>query len=675
MSPEKTSSNIPIRPEKFLRHKDNVTAKLKSVRWRPSNRATSVSTPNRVSLNEFSSTTIGTPEAEVKIIDLIKSLCGESTELINPNASLVLDSVRTGIMVGLEVMAAYSKSSGFDVLMTHNERGTLAMGQRDEFAQKRDASCLIFMFATASYICWKLGSSRSEKGNLVGESFEGIPEVSFSNYVSSMQCMLYYYGWYLEQGKVVRNEHDLVEFTIVYFEKLLDDLIQRLPGIRFTEPFSDASFQLEGTDFVLSGFHKPSSIVVESYEFNSVNFKEIVGNRAAKHRAQRIARRLACYDPEQKDNPWRVLGGMDTISMGFGKPGTGKSLQIAATATVLRDLCERRGVAFEVACINLGSQGTPSFLFHPLPDNIVSTFQGGSAEHMMAWMRRLQDSDKIIYAPIDDGENNLEDRGRRGISAGVREIIGVFLRYTEGAYAINRGNWIIDIMTNLPEQVDKAVLSRVRSRFPIDGATNQRDFIDQDYLWWQGLREISEELVDFVPDPEYQFLDDQDDLSSLSEIETGEVEISDWRLRKIVEETRKLYGLNDVRFFGMLYYQMQQSFPGFTSRDVRNIQSAVTRRLMDFDTPDEWFDNPELFFAKSFDERVEVLRDLMRQNVKGMSLSDIQYREAIKYLDNVSRIEGIEEEREIDRLLEQASIRVRARELAAQKGIPEQLVF
>ena len=34
---------------------------------------------------------------------------------------------------------------------------------------------------------------------------------------------------------------------------------------------------------------------------------------------------------------------------------------------------------------------------------------------------------KIIFAPVDDAENNLEERTRKGVSAGVRELIGVFL--------------------------------------------------------------------------------------------------------------------------------------------------------------------------------------------------------------------------------------------------------
>ena len=57
--------------------------------------------------------------------------------------------------------------------------------------------------------------------------------------------------------------------------------------------------------------------------------------------------------------------------------------------------------------------------------------------------------------------------------------------YTEGAYAMNYGNSSIGLFTNLPEQLDKAVINRIQGRFKIDGAQSENDFIDQDYLWWK----------------------------------------------------------------------------------------------------------------------------------------------------------------------------------------------
>jgi hypothetical protein len=291
-------------------------------------------------------------------------------------------------------------------------------------------------------------------------------------------------------------------------------------------------------------------------------------------------------------------------------------------------------------------------------------------------MKRLNDSDKVIYAPIDDGENNLEERTRQGVSSGVREVVGVFLRQTEGAYAVDYGNRLIDIMTNLPEQIDKAVLSRIQGRFAIDGATTLFDFVDQDYLWWRKIQEIAPDFVDIEPVPGYSWLSAQSDLSSLDEIENEEIVIEDERVRRIVEEVRRLYKITEAKFFGALYEKMRQLFPKFTSRDVRNIQKAVSLRMMDFDCPEEWFDDHSLFFGiQPFEKRLDILKELMRKNVGGKSISDIRYREAIKYLQNVSRIESVDQERAINEILERAKARQEARVRAESLGIDTNLVY
>ena len=38
------------------------------------------------------------------------------------------------------------------------------------------------------------------------------------------------------------------------------------------------------------------------------------------------------------------------------------------------------------------------------------------------------------------GDHGFDQINGQGVSAGVKEVIGVFLRYTEGAYAVNYGN-------------------------------------------------------------------------------------------------------------------------------------------------------------------------------------------------------------------------------------------
>ena len=331
--------------------------------------------------------------------------------------------------------------------------------------------------------------------------------------------------------------------------------------------------------------------------------------------------------------------------MGFGKAGTGKSMQIAATATLLQEYCDLIGIPF---------------VFWPFPDNVVSTFQGGSAERTIPWMQRFADTDKIVYGPIDDGENNLEDRSRQGVSSGVREVIGVFLRYTEGAYAIRRGNSALQIFTNLPEQIDKAVLSRVQMRFAIDGAVNAHDFGDQNFIWQKKFENLIPGFAKLDPIPGYKFLDDQADASSLSVLETEELELSDDRMREVHAEVLKEQKRHTHGFFARWFAGVQKVYPIFTSRDIRNIQKAVDARLMDFDLPQEWFEDLGLFFKQPYEQKFELVKGLMQKSMKGLSFADVWYRESVKYLNVLGSITNVDREREIARMVQNMEIQQEA---------------
>ena len=113
-------------------------------------------------------------------------------------------------------------------------------------------------------------------------------------------------------------------------------------------------------------------------------------------------------------------------------------------------------------------------------------------------------------------------------------------------------------------------------------------------------------------------------------------------------------------FFSKLKSGVQKIYPLFTSRDGRNIQQAVSARIMDFDLPDEWFEKPDLFFRKDFDTKLEMIKELMRGNMKGLSFADICLRETVRYLDNVANIANVDRERRIVSLIEDQAIREEA---------------
>ena len=227
-------------------------------------------------------------------------------------------------------------------------------------------------------------------------------------------------------------------------------------------------------------------------------------------------------------------------------------------------------------------------------------------------------------------KNNLEERTRRGVSAGVREFIGVFLRYTEGAYAINRGNRLISLFTNIPDQIDKAVLSRIQVRVSIEGAENPMDFIDQDYLWWRKYDEMSDGFTNSKGPDGYEYMSSQQRSKSLNDIYDVNYNFDNDNVKAIYDSVKEKYNPNEHNFFGMLYANIQKEFNFFSSRDLRNIQKAVDARLIDFDLPVEFWESPEKFFQLDYNSKLETLKRLMKDNLNGLSFYQIRLYEALK---------------------------------------------
>ena len=631
---------LPIKREQLGEFTRRANAFLAKVEWRPKPGVLPEATRPVSGGPSYRDSSLPTTSTEAASLLRLARTLSQDEALLSDDINHTFHVLRTGLELGMYLSKLYTESSGLDRLIDLNRRGGLADAQTAEFRDKYAAASAITVFVLAYYIVSELTTYKAEEVAGSSLSFEGVPELSLQNPVAALQCNLFYYALALDTPQV-RSDLDAVKMTLLYFRGVLDEIKTRQDSLQHVEAFTTRAYQLENSNFTLQGFDADVSGAELSTEFNRFELDQIVGNQEAKHAAKRLVERLLCYDFEAKKNPFDELGGFPRLRLGYGKPGTGKSLQIAATATLLHDRCQDLGYPF---------------LFWPMPDTIVSTFQGGSAERMVNWMRPLSDPSKLIYAPIDDGENNLEDRSRQGVSAGVREVIGVFLRYTEGAYALNHGNAAIDIFTNLPDQLDKAVLSRVVERFAVDGAKRVEDFIDQDYIWWRKYAEMDADFVNMKDPPDYAYLEAQKLLENLTEVQTDS-EPQEPRIKAIYDAIKSEHDLSEQLFFAKLYRRVLQDFPLFASRDVRNIQTAVSTRVMDFGLPEDWLDKPELFFKQPYETKKNMLTELMQENMQGLSFAEIRLQETVQYLDNMVRIASVTRERRLEDLVEDALLR------------------
>ena len=644
------NSTFPIKQTELDMRRDEATSYLKSIQWEQSQRAKNRDDNGKdesillyLSRANNGSNVVVTSVSKT-ILALKKRLLPESVALpVHLNQTLF--AVQEALTLGIWIKDSYYDASGLSTL-SENKSALDSSGKR-EYESKMHTATAYMLFATAYKVLHDLEPQASDDLSVMKQKFAGIPEVSLMTPLKGISCQLFYYDKYLGHPDIIKSDKDVIDFTVVYFEALIDEIQLRKSSLEYTETIVDRTYKLENSEFAVSGWDNVFQGTAKSIEFNKIQFEQIVGNRDAKHFGRRLTERMLSYDFEAKKNPFQELGGFMPVFMGYGIPGTGKSMLIASIATKLKEHSDNLDIPF---------------LFHPMPDTLISTFQGGSAEKMVEWMKPMQDPSKLIFAPIDDAENNLQERTVQGVSAGVKEVIGVFLRYTEGAYAVNYGNSSIGLFTNLPEMLDKAVISRVQGRFKIDGARTEHDFLDQDYIWWRKLQSTMPDFVNMDNPEVYQYLSDQGLAKSMGDILNTVEKPSEERVHDTFDKVEKLHETDDHMFYAALYKEIQKIFPFFSSRDVRNIQSAISLRLTDFDLEQDWFENPEKYFKKDYETKFNMLQELMKGNMKGLNFSDIRRQEVIRYLDNVATIADTDFKRKVDSRVNQLNIETEARE-------------
>ena len=644
------NSTFPIKQNELDMLRDEASSYLKSVQWEQGQRAKNKDKDAKDTsillylsrANNGSNVTV--TSVSKTILSLKKRLLPDSIaipKLLNET----LYAVQEGITLGMWIKDNYYDASGLSTL--NENKSALDTAGKREYESKMHTATAFMLFSTAYKILHDLKPHASDDLSVMKQKFAGIPEVSLLSPLKGISCCLFYYDKYLGHPEIIKSDKDVIDFTVVYFEALIDEIQLRKSSLEHTETIEDRTYKLENSDFAVDGWNNVFSGTAKSIEFNKIQFEQIVGNKDAKHFARRLTERMLSYDFEAKKNPFQELGGFMPVFMGYGIPGTGKSMLIAAIATRLKEHSDNLDIPF---------------LFHPMPDTLISTFQGGSAEKMVEWMKPMQDPTRLIFAPIDDAENNLQERTAQGVSAGVKEVIGVFLRYTEGAYAVNYGNSSIGLFTNLPEMLDKAVISRVQGRFKIDGARTEHDFLDQDYIWWNKLDKTMPDFVNMANPSDYEFLKDQGLAKNMGDILNVVEKPSEERVFDAYEKAEKLYKTSEHLFYAGLYKEIQKIFPFFSSRDVRNIQSAISLRLTDFDLEKDWFENPEIYFKQNYQTKFDMLQELMKGNMKGLDFSEIRRQEVVRYLDNVATIADTDFKRKVDARVNQLNIDLEARE-------------
>ncbi|WP_299607558.1 ATP-binding protein [uncultured Tateyamaria sp.] len=558
----------------------------------------------------FRSTTPGlttrrvVPTGAVQLMATIEG-ADDDDALMSPVQATVLNALRRAISIALAVAENYASVSGLGDLKRANLEGALPAARKTEFAELLAAEALITLYVFGNATAYLLSAHQTEITAQVGE----VEEVLTDNGQTALHGIL----WELDQDIATHAPDDvhLVATITAFAEACMEKVALRAQNAPRLAPFTGASWHVEADDFTVQGFTPATKAKSQTLTMTFKKPHEVVGNHIAKYQAMKLAKMLMAYDFDRRLNPFAELGGFIFTFMGDGAPGTGKTTLIQMMAGLINDYCGVAGYAFR---------------YQNLSTDNIDSYQGKSGQNAKAFINNVLDPGVIGFGTIDDIDQLAGKRGDRQSSAGQLEITAVLMESFAGANTVVRGNCTFGMFSNYPENVDDALRQRAGARFLVDGPQTREDYIDILALLMGKNHDIPMGAHELFSAQEIKKAVAASFDSHSRPHEPGLMEVFD-RVHSDIGE------MDTIAKLGTYLKAIQKADERFTGRAIKNITDAVKVRAMDFELPDEWMEQPDLFLFKSYDEkkamieelRVPITVDMVVQEINRYADSEFRY--------------------------------------------------
>ena len=503
--------------------------------------------------------------------------------LLSPLQASALNALRRGVAVALALGETFAAQSGLAELKKANLEGRLPEARRPEFTELLAAEAMAVLHTFANATAFLLAPHLSPTPVEIG----GVDEVLTDNAPLALQGAL----WELDQDIAAQagDEVRLVSVIAAFAEALMRKVALRAETAPRVGAFTGASWKVEADGLTIAGF-KPARAAKGGQL--SMQFKkptEVVGNHIAKYQSMRLAKMLMAYDFDRRLNPFADLGGFIFTFMGDGKPGTGKTTLIQMMAGLLDEYCKLAGYPFRYQNFSIDQ---------------IDSYQGKSGQNAKAFVDSVLDPAVIGFGTIDDIDQVAGKRGDRQSSAGQQEVTAVFMGAFAGANTVVRGNCTFGMFSNFPENVDDALRQRAGARFLVDGPQSREDYID--------ILALLLGKNHAIPVGEHDLFASQEIKKAVAASFSGHARPHEPGLLKVWDQVSGQIGaLDTIAKLGTYLKAIQGADDRFTGRAVKNITDAVKVRAMDFDLPDDWMAEPDLFLFKPYDEKLAMIKALM----------------------------------------------------------------
>ncbi|WP_243614069.1 ATP-binding protein [Shimia aestuarii] len=561
----------------------------------------------------------------VHLIERIEGADGEDP-LVSPAQANVMNGMRRALAIALAVGENFSEASGLAEMKRENLAGALREDQKGAFSELLAAEALVVLHVFGNTVAYLLAPYMSEVSVEVGE----VEEVLTDN----AQLALHGALWELDQDIAahVSEEARLVPCVCAFAEQLMERVALRAQSARQLGAFTGARWRVEADDLTINGFTPARAAKGSTLTMTFKKPNEVVGNHIAKYQAMKLSKMLMAYDFERRLNPFAELGGFIFTFMGDGAPGTGKTTLIQMMAGLVNDYCAVAGYPFRYQ--NFGI------------DNIDS-YQGKSGQNAKAFIQNVLDPQVIGFGTIDDIDQIAGKRGDRQSSAGQQEVTAVFMEAFAGANTVVRGNCTFGMFSNYPENVDDALRQRAGARFLVDGPQTREDYIDILALLMGKNHDI--------PLGSHDLYEAQAIKRAVARSFEAHGRPQEAALMNVFDRVQGQVGeMDTIAKLGTYLKAIQEADPRFTGRAIKNITDAVKVRAMDFELPDEWMEDPELFLFQTYERKKDMIAALRVPITVEMVVQEInRYADSeFRYADKSDEVAIEEAVRDMRRMAE-----------------------
>ncbi len=553
----------------------------------------------------------------VHLIDRVNAI-GDESDISTPMQASVLTSLRRALATAMVVADQYAQHTGLSEMLKDNLAGKLSRGQEKDFSELLAASSLINLHVFANMASFLLSSHHAETSETSVE-IGAVEEVLTDNPQLALAGTL----WELDQDLAIfaTREDLLMPVVTSFLEQLMEAVTIRAGNTPRLEPFTSVSYRVEEDDFQIDGFSPFAKAKGSKLTMSFKKPHQVVGNHIAKYQAMKLSKMIMAYDFDRKLNPFADIGGFVFTFMGDGKPGTGKTTLIQMMAGLINEYCKVADYPFR---------------YENLSTESIDSYQGKSAQNAKNFIRNITDPNVIGFGTIDDIDQLAGKRGDRQSSAGQLEITAVLMESFAGANTVVRGNCTFGMFSNYPENVDDALRQRAAARFLVDGPQTREDYIDIFHLLLGKNHKI--------PVGKHDLYASQEIKKAIAASYDKHSKPQEEGLERVFDKVSKDIGKFDtIAKIGTYLKAIQDVDERFTGRSIKNITDAIKVRAMDFELPDEWMENPELFLRKDYETKKTMITDMSKPITLDMVMQEIN-----RYADSEFRYADKSDEVAID---------------------------